>query len=241
MSRYFCHDHPDVLTLETRVVDARPGAVVLEVSPFHPGGGGQLADRGRLVWHAGEARVVGFETAADRVWHLLDAPIEPSGGVQVTLDGDFRAAQTELHTGAHILNALVYRHFNGALITGAQLGDDLTARVDFDLPAVDNDRVRALEAEINDVIRQDLAVRYAWLPLDTASAEPGLLRSRSVAPPPSADGTVRIVEIVGLDRQACGGTHLPSTARSRPVHILKIDNKGRHNRRVKYGLVDTRP
>ena len=170
MSRYFCHDHPDVLTLETRVVDARPGAVVLASSPFHPGGGGQLADRGRLVWDAGEASVVGFETAADRVWHLLDAPVEPRGGVQVTLDADFRAAQTELHTGAHILNALVYRHFNGALITGAQLGDDLTARVDFDLPAVENDRVRALEAEINDVIRQDLPVRDAWLPLERVRA-----------------------------------------------------------------------
>ena len=240
MSPYFCHEHPELLTLETRVLDARPGAVVLEASPFHPGGGGQLADRGRLAWHDGEARVIGFETTAERVWHLLDAPVEPIGTVQVTVDADFRAAQTELHTGAHILNALVYRHFNGALITGAQLGDDLTARVDFDLPAVDNERVRALEAEINDIIRQDLPVRYHWLPLERAAAEPGLLRSRSVAPPPSADGTVRIVEIVGLDRQACGGTHLPSTARSRPLRILKIDNKGRHNRRVKYGLVDTR-
>ena len=239
MSRYFCHEHPEILSLETRVIDTRPGAVVLEASPFHPGGGGQLADRGRLAWHAGEARVTGFEVAGDRVWHLLDGPAEPTGAVRVDVDAGFRAAQTELHTAAHILNALVYRRFNGALITGAQLGDDLTARVDFDLPAVDNDQLRALEAEINDVIRQDLAVRYAWLPLDAASAERGLLRSRSVAPPPSPDGTVRIVEIVGLDRQACGGTHLPSTGRSRPLRILKIDNKGRHNRRVKYGLLDS--
>jgi misacylated tRNA(Ala) deacylase len=238
VSRYFCHDQPDVLCVDTRVIDARPGAVVLEQSPFHPGGGGQLADRGRLAWQAGEARVTGCEVTAGRVWHLLADPVEPTGAVQVEVDADFRAAQTELHTAAHILNALIYQRFDGALITGAQLGDDLSARVDFDLPGVDNERLRALERDLNDVIRQDLAVRYTWLPLSAATAEPGLLRSRSVAPPPSADGTVRIVEIVGLDRQACGGTHLASTGRSRPLRILKIDNKGRHNRRVRLGLVD---
>jgi misacylated tRNA(Ala) deacylase len=241
MSRYFCHDHPDVLSVDTQVVEARPGAVVLAESPFHPGGGGQLADRGRLAWETGEVAVTGFALSGGRVWHLLAESVEPVGTVRASVDPDFRAAQTELHTGAHILNALVYRHFNGALITGAQLGDDLSARIDFDLPGIENDRVRALEAEINDVIRQDLAVRYTWIPLEVASAERGLLRSRSVAPPPTPDGTVRVVEIVGLDRQACGGTHLASTAQSRPIRILKIDNKGRHNRRVRMGLVDARP
>jgi misacylated tRNA(Ala) deacylase len=143
---------------------------------------------------------------------------------------------TELHTGTHILNALVFQQFQGALVTGAQMNDDGTARMDFDLPDADNDRLRALEAPINDVIRQDLAVRYVYVPMTDATAEHGLIRSRSVAPPPAGDGTIRIVEIVGLDRQACGGTHLASTARSRPVRILKIDNKGRHNRRVRIGL-----
>ncbi len=80
-------------------------------------------------------------------------------------------------------------------------------------------------------------MRYAWIARDEAERQAGLLRSRSVAPPPSADGLIRIVEIVGLDRQACGGTHLTSTGRSRAIRVLKIDNKGRHNRRVRYGLV----
>jgi misacylated tRNA(Ala) deacylase len=145
---------------------------------------------------------------------------------------------TELHTDTHILNALVYRQFAGALVTGAQLNDDGTARMDFDLPDADNDRLRALEPEINDAIRQDLPVRYAYIPMAEAVSEHGLVRNRSVAPPPDSDGLVRIVEIVGLDRQACGGTHVASTARSRPIRILKIDNKGRHNRRVRLGLVD---
>ncbi|HET7339955.1 MAG TPA: alanyl-tRNA editing protein [Methylomirabilota bacterium] len=235
---YFCHEFPDVLTVPTRVVDARPGAVVLERTPFHPGGGGQLADRGVLRWQGGEARVTAIEADGERFWHVLGEPVEIAGAVEVAVDAEFRALMAQLHTNAHVISALVFQRFAGALITGAQLNADGTARVDFDLPEADNERLRALEPEINDVIRQDLDVRYAWIPVAEAAAEPGLLRSRSVTPPPSPDGRVRIVEIVGLDRQACGGTHLASTGRSRPVRILKIDNKGRHNRRVRLGLAE---
>jgi misacylated tRNA(Ala) deacylase len=238
MTRYFCHEHPEVLVVETRVIDARPGAVVLERTPFHPGGGGQLADRGRLRWAGGEMRVARIEIDGERVWHVLAEPVEVVGTVEAAVDPAFRALMAQLHTNAHVVSALVFQRFHGALITGAQLNEDGTARVDFDLPDADNERLRALEPAINDVIRQDLAVRYTYVPAGEAAAEPGLLRSRSVAPPPAADGSVRIVEIVGLDRQACGGTHLASTGRSRPVRILKIDNKGRHNRRVRLALAE---
>ena len=236
MSRYFCHEQPDTLTLETSVIDARPGAVVLERTPFFPGGGGQLADRGVLRWNGGEVRVTGLQSSEDRIWHMLAEPLEIAGRVEAVVDGVFRTMMTELHTATHVLNALVYQQFQGALVTGAQLNDDGTARMDFDLPDADNDRLRALEPGLNDVVRQDLPIRYGYVPLAEATAVHGLIRSRSVAPPPGDDGTIRIVEIVGLDRQACGGTHLASTARSRPLKILKIDNKGRHNRRVKIGL-----
>ena len=241
MTRYFCHEHPDVLILETRILDARPGRVLLEQSPFHPGGGGQLADRGLLRWNGGEARVIGIEATADGgYWHLLAEEAEPVGVVEARVDAGFRSMMAQLHTGTHILNALVFQQFQGALVTGAQLNEDGTARMDFDLPDADNDRLRALEPAINDVIRQDLPVRYAYVTEATAMAERGLVRNRSVAPPPTDDGTIRVVEILGLDRQACGGTHLASTAGSRPLRILKIDNKGRHNRRVKIGLGDAR-
>jgi misacylated tRNA(Ala) deacylase len=241
MARYLCHEHPETLTVVTRAIDARPGAVLLEATPFHPGGGGQLADRGVLRWRDGEITVAGMEASGDQLWHILASPLEIEGEVEVSVDAPFRQMMTELHTGTHILNALVFREFQGALVTGAQLNADGTARMDFDLPDADNDRLRGpLEAAINDVIRQDLAVRYQYVPAEEAAAAPGLVRNRSVAPPPDADGLVRIVEIVGLDRQACGGTHLPSTGRSQPVRILKIDNKGRHNRRVRIGLSSDR-
>lgn len=232
----YCHDHPDTLTLETSVADARPGRIVLTDTPFYPGGGGQLADRGIVRWTGGEARIAGFEVSAGKLWHLLDTQVEVAGTVEAAVDPEFRQKMRQLHTDTHVLNALVFQQFDGALVTGVQMAEDGTARMDFDVPGADNDRLRALEGPINDIIRQDVSLSFVYVPMHEAQAEKGLIRSRSVAPPPTPDGKIRVVEIVGLDRQACGGTHLASTGGSPPVRILKIDNKGRHNRRVRIGL-----
>ena len=124
------------------------------------------------------------------------------------------------------------------MLTGAQLSADGTFRVDFDLPGSDTDRLRALAGPINDVIQQDLPVRCFHMSWDDASSVPGLFRSKSVAPPRQTDGNVRIVEIGDLDRQGCGGTHLASTGASRTIRILKVDNKGRQNRRIKVGFAE---
>jgi misacylated tRNA(Ala) deacylase len=238
MARYFCHQHPDLLNLETTVLNSRPGAVLLRRSPFHPGGGGQLADRGWLCWAGGEVVVTGFEVSQSGIWHLLADPLELSGDVEVTVEPRFRAMMSQLHSATHILNALVYRHFNGALVTGAQMNEDGTARMDFDLPDAANDRLRALEPEINDAIRRDIPIDYSEMALADAQLVSGLIRSRSVAPPPTPDGMIRIVEILDLDRQACGGTHVASTGACQKIRILKVDNKGRHNRRLRIALSD---
>jgi misacylated tRNA(Ala) deacylase len=232
----YCHDHPETLTLETQVADARPGKIALACSPFYPGGGGQLADRGVIRWSGGQAKVTGFEVSAGKLWHLLDVPGEVTGTVEAAVDPDFRSKMRQLHTSSHVLNALVFQQFDGALVTGVQMAEDGTARMDFDVPTADNDRLRALEAPINDLIRQDIPLVFAYVPVPEAQATPGLIRSRSVTPPPTPDGKIRIVEIAGLDRQACGGTHLASTGGSAPIRILKIDNKGRHNRRIRFSL-----
>ena len=239
MSRAFYHEHPDFVLLETDVLDAAPGKVLLAQSPFFPGGGGQLADRGVLRGGQGEVAVSGFEKSGGRLWHLLaDPQVQLSGRIQAAVDTDFRQMMTQLHTDTHILNATIFLEFNGALVTGVQMNEDGTARMDFDLPDTDSDRLRAIEDPINAAIRRDLAVSDSYMSLDDAYEERGLIRTRSVMPPPTTDGKVRIVEIAGLDRQACGGTHLASTGLSGPVRILKIDNKGRRNRRIKIGLAD---
>jgi misacylated tRNA(Ala) deacylase len=235
----FCHQHPETLVVETEVVEWRPGKVALAQTPFYPGGGGQLADRGTIRCSSGEVKVTGFDYSAGKLWHLLDSQAELSGAVEAAVDPDFRRKMRQLHTDTHILNALVFQAFDGALVTGVQMADDGTARMDFDVPGADNDCLRALEGPINDIIRQDIAVNFVYVPMHEAHAERGLIRSRSVAPPPTPDGKIRVVEIVGLDRQACGGTHLASTGQSPPIRILKIDNKGRHNRRVRIELAET--
>jgi misacylated tRNA(Ala) deacylase len=223
---YLCHEQPDLLDFETAVIAARPGAVVLGRSALHPGGGGQVSDAATLTHAHGAVRITGVAAEGDLLWHLLDEPLELAGTVHVAIDAARRATVAQLHTGTHILNALVYQRFAGALVTGAQINADGTARMDFDLPDADNE-----------VIRNAMDVRAYYVGADEAKATQGLIRSLSVAPPPTPDGTVRIVEIGDLDRQACGGTHLTNTAQSRPIRIAKIENKGRRNRRVRIELV----
>ncbi len=234
MAIYLCHEQPDLLIHDADIVASRPGAVVLSRSAFHPGGGGQVSDRGHITWSNGEADVTGVEPDGDMWWHLLDGDVEPSGTVEVRVDGDHRHRVASLHTMSHVLNAFVFDEFAGALVTGAQINGDGTGRMDFDLPEVDNERVRALEGPVNDVITRGLAVRSVYVDAGDVDAVAGLVRSMFVAPPPTPDGLLRVIDIDGLDRQACGGTHLSNTGDSPMIRITKVENKGRHNRRVRF-------
>jgi misacylated tRNA(Ala) deacylase len=234
---YRCHTDPDKYEFETDVLDAREGGVKLAESWLHPGGGGQPADRAVVEGAFGRANIVNVATENGDVWHLVDAAVPAGERVRVTIDRAHRDVIAQLHTDTHILNALVFQEFDGALVSGAKISSDGTAHMDFDLPEVDNDRLRALEEPINKVIRAGLEVRTMYVTMEEASRAKGLIRSLSVAPPPTEDGQFRVVEIVDLDRQACGGSHLSATNQSRPIAITKVDNKGRRNRRVKIALV----
>jgi misacylated tRNA(Ala) deacylase len=238
MARYLCQDDPHLLSLQAKVVDVRPGAVLLDRTPVYPGGGGQLADRAKLICGSGVVDLTGFEADPRGYWHLFEGDRHIADDVCVDVDRPFRELMCELHTVSHIVNNKVFHAFGGALVTGVQMSGDGSFRIDFDIPGADNERLKALEPEINDVIRQGLAVRQVYIPMAQAESEPGTIRSKAVTPPPQEDGTVRVVEIVGLDRQACGGTHLDHTGLARPIRLLKIDNKGRQNRRLRVGVAE---
>jgi len=243
MSVYLCHQQPDLLGHEASVVAARPGAVVLDRTAFHPGGGGQVSDAGAIEASTGSYTVTGIsvESVIDgsepQWWHLLDDEhAELDGLVDVTVDGERRARVAQLHTDSHILNAFVFARFEGALVTGAQINADGTGRMDFDLQEVDNEVLRGLDADVNDVIGQGVEVRSVYVDAGDAASTDGLVRSLSVAPPPTPDGRLRLIDIAGIDRQACGGTHLSNTAQSGRFAITKVENKGRRNRRIRFRL-----
>jgi misacylated tRNA(Ala) deacylase len=236
MAVYLCHEEPDLYEHEASVVDAAPGRVVLDRSALHPGGGGQVSDVGWVDHAGGTVAIVGIESVDDAVWHLLADPVELTGSVRVRVDADHRSRVAQLHTDSHILNALVYDRFPGTLVTGAQINADGTGRMDFDLTEIDNDVLRGLDAGVNDVIRSGVDVRSVYVDAGDAEAVAGLVRSLSVAPPPTPDGQLRIIDIDGVDRQACGGTHLANTGQSRPFRITKVESKGKRNRRIRFVL-----
>jgi misacylated tRNA(Ala) deacylase len=239
MAIYLCHEQPNLYEHTASIVDARPGAVALSRSAFHPGGGGQVSDIGSLETSRGPVAVAYIEVDGDTWWHMLDDKSAfVDGDVEVRVDVDHRRRVASLHTMSHVLNAFVFEEFEGSLVTGAQINGDGTGRMDFDLSQIDNDRLRALEGPVNEVIERGLAVEAVYVDAAEAAATDGLVRSLSVAPPPTDDGRLRLIDVAGLDRQACGGTHLSNTAESRPFKIGKIENKGKRNRRVRFTLGD---
>lgn len=244
MAIYLCHERPDLYEHDAQVVDAQPGRVLLDRSAFHPGGGGQVSDAGWIEHGGGVVPVTGIDAvrritdAGDitEYWHLLADDSELSGTVNVRVDADRRARVAALHTDSHILNAMVFDRFPGTLVTGAQINDDGTGRMDFDLSAVDNDVLRSLAADVNAVIADGVDVSSVYVDAAEADATEGLVRSLSVAPPPTPDGRLRLIDIAGVDRQACGGTHLSNTAQSAPIQITKVENKGKRNRRIRFAF-----
>jgi misacylated tRNA(Ala) deacylase len=236
MAVYLCHEQPELYEHGATVVDAAPGRVALDRSAFHPGGGGQVSDVGTIEHAGGVVAVTGIETVDDVVWHLLGADVALAGDVVVRVDADHRSRVAQLHTDSHILNAIVFDRWPGTLVTGAQINADGTGRMDFDLTEVDNDALRGLDAGVNDVIGRQVEVRSVYVDAGDAATTAGLVRSLSVAPPPTPDGQLRIIEIEGVDRQACGGTHLANTGQSRPFRISKVESKGKRNRRIRFVL-----
>lgn len=218
------------------VVQSGPEGVVLDRTPFYPRAGGQPGDSGVLTWDGGSMPVGEARKGdGDTVLHVPtpDASLPPPGTrVQADLDWPRRFAHMRMHTAMHLLCALL----PGAAVTGGQVGAE-RSRLDFDLPAAPDKE--ALEAGFAALVAADHPVATEWVDEAVLDANPGLVRTLSVQPPRGA-GRLRLVRVgtgaTQVDLQPCGGTHVSSTGQVGRVRVLKVENKGRQNRRISIGL-----
>lgn len=219
---------------EAVVVRVDPAGVVLDRTVFYPDGGGQPGDSGVLSWSGGQVRVVDTRKSgeADDIIHVLggDQALPAVGtAVVAKIDWDRRYRHMRMHTALHLMTSLV-----DAPITGARLSAE-KGYVDFDLP--DSLDKAALEDAFQGLIAADSPVAAEWIDEASLAGRTDLVRTLNVAPP-ALDGQVRIVQIAGVDAQACGGTHVRSTAEVGQVRLGKIDKKGRLNRRFNILFLD---
>ncbi|MEV4496737.1 alanyl-tRNA editing protein [Micromonospora arborensis] len=211
--------------------------IVLDRSAFYPGGGGQPPDHGVLLWQGVQTRIVGTRKGDDP--YLIPAegdPLPPVGTEVVgALEDERRTRLMRTHSGLHVLCGVVFRDF-GALVTGGNM-EPGEARMDFNLPEVPPDFKSRIEELVNAEVAADRSVATRVLPRTEALALPDIIRTQSNLIPPD-EQEVRIVDIVGLDVQADGGTHVASTAQIGKVQVVKVESKGRANRRVRVRIVD---
>ncbi len=215
---------------EARVTAVDEAGIRLDRTVFYPLGGGQPGDSGELVLHDGTAiRIVDTRKGAapDEIVHVPEASADPAlagSGVTARIDWDRRHRLMRIHTCLHLLCSLI-----PAPVTGGSIRDG-SGRLDFDLPESTLDK-QDLTTRLNRLVAEDHPVNPRWISEEELDANPSLVRTMSVAPP-RGRGSVRLLDIEGVDLQPCGGTHVASTGEIGPVRVTKIEKKGRQNRRV---------
>ena len=215
-------------------VDADDRRVLLDRTVFYPGGGGQPHDTGRLSIGDDDLTVVRVTEDARGVWHWLDlAPPPTATALTARIDWDRRHRLMRTHTAMHALCGVVWARY-ASPVTGGNM-EPGQGRLDFELPDWDPEDRAPLEEALNAALAAAHPVEIAFLPRAEADADPSLIRTK-VSLLPADLAIVRVVDIVGLDRQADGGTHVASTAEVGEIRIAQVESKGKGFRRIRVDL-----
>lgn len=210
--------------------------LLLDRTVFYPGGGGQPHDVGSL-W-VGDDRLEVSRVTADRagVWHWVDGSLPAAGtAVRGELDWERRYTLMRTHTAMHALCGVVWERYQSPVTGGNMTPGE--GRLDFDLPDWDAAHKFPMEEELNTHLAKALEVTVGFLPREEADADPSLIRTKvSLLPPELTE--VRVIDIVGLDRQADGGTHVHRTDEVGAVEIVKVESKGKGFRRIRLALAE---
>ena len=211
------------------------GRAALNATAFYATSGGQPHDTGTLSWEGGQATVTDVR-GYDVVWHTLDGSV-PSVGTAVhgQLDWERRHALMRTHTALHILCGVIYNTW-GVSVTGGNMAP-LSARMDFEFDPLPQGFAAQVTELVNAEIAADRPIEISFLPRAEALADEDLIRTKVNLIPESVT-EIRVVDIVGLDKQADGGTHLPSTGEVGRFEVVKTESKGKANKRLRIALHD---
>lgn len=239
MSENVCYT--DAYTRETDAtvleVDPETSGVLLDRTVFYPGGGGQPPDTGELIDGAGGSwTVTGAKKRGDDIWHTVEGDL-PAVGAALTarLDWERRHRLMRTHSALHVLCGVVWRD-HAASVTGGNM-EELSGRMDFEFETMSGELVARIEQRVNEEIAADREIRVAILPRDEAFAIPDLIRTK-INLLPEGIAEVRTIEIVGLDLQADGGTHVAHTGEIGRVTVTGYESKGRINKRIRIEVAD---
>jgi misacylated tRNA(Ala) deacylase len=219
-------------TFGATVVDARDDAVALDRTAFYPTGGGQPHDTGTL----GGATVVSVTKEGEQVWHALDGAA-PAVGAEVDgeIDWERRHALMRTHTALHVLCGVIWNEW-GKAVTGGNM-TPLAARMDFEFDPLPEGFGARVEELVNAELAAARPIEVTFLPRDVALADDALIRTK-VNLIPDVVREIRVVDIVGLDKQADGGTHVRTTDEVGRIKVLKTESKGKGNKRIRLDVVD---
>jgi len=239
-----CYADAYARRIQARVVEVVQGEstlVILDRTTFYPGGGGQPSDQGILLratdgrtWTVRGARKLDGEIAHE-LEPSPDGPPDVADVLQVDLEWARRLALMRTHTALHALCGVVWRDY-GALVTGGNM-EPGSGRMDFEFERMSGDLVDTIEATVNVELAAQRDVRVAVLPRDEAFAIPDLIRTKVNLLPEGIE-EIRTIEIVGLDLQADGGTHVANTREVGRIKVTGYESKGRINKRIRIALID---
>lgn len=224
MAELLFREDPYLRACEATVTAVHEAGVELDRTIFYPLGGGQAGDTGRV----GDWRVVDTRKgdSGDSVIHVLEPGARPTPGTKLPIEIDWerRYRLMRLHTALHLLGSLVK-----APVTGGRIAPD-KAHLDFDIE-MEKLAKDDIEAQVNALVDAKIDTRVSWITDAELDARPDLVRTMSVAPP-RGEGRVRLLEIPGLDLQACGGTHVRNTGEIGRLAVARIRSEGKRNKRV---------
>ena len=211
-------------------------AILLDRTAFFPGGGGQVFDKGQIMVKDTQAGLKRAKSSLIGILHILeDGQPLPGVGTQITgiLDWDRRYKVMRTHTAMHILCGVIFRDY-GALVTGGDM-EPLKGRMDFEFESMTKDLVESIEVAVNKEVQEKRSVCTEVLPREEAFKIPDLIRTK-INLLPDHIKEVRTVEIVGLDLQADGGTHVRNTQEVGRIHVVDYKSKGKINKRIYINL-----